>query len=1124
MNAKPIPSCRRLTQMLLLIVGFVLAALSVRAQTLPLSIHCPSNITLWTCGTTAFYQFPPPTVTGGCAPYNITCQPPSGSAFPIGDTKVDCRVIDGCDKVDTCSFIITVKRDTEPPKIDCPSNITVRICAPAGTPCAGPANYVPPTATDDSGSVIVVCNPPPGTVLNCGTYDVSCTAIDRCERTDTCRFKLTIEPGGQRPVIQCPPDLTITTCSNSAVLNYPLPTVVPLGTPIVCNPPIGTVLAVGSYAVHCIAQNTCGVDECVFKVDIRQVPPPTIQCPVTPAPLTFTVPCGSNCVPVNYPLPGVSNGTLIGCNPPPGTCLAVGNYVVTCRAANDCGVVVGCEFPIQVVPGQGNPPQIVCPNDMVFTSCSNFFQVFYPAPIVNPSGTAVVCTPPSGAFLPVGNTTVTCVASNACGTNQCSFRITVRQVPPPTIQCPTNPIVLTVPCGSNCVPIVYPLPTVSNGTLAGCIPPIGTCLPVGSHVVVCRATNECGVIVGCTFDIRIIQGQGEPPRIICPSNIVVWTCDTIGRPVNYPPPIVFPGTDPNPTVSCTPPSGSMFPVGVTTVTCTVKDDCGNENKCQFTVTVRVDNVPPVITCPPNQVVTNCTAAGVVVNYPKPTATDNADPNPTITCVPPPGSVFPQGVTTVLCEAKDECGNVDRCTFTVRVFCPQTNCVEMVCPTNIIVDCAGPNGAVATFDAYALDTCTGAKLPVNCSRPSGSFFPIGTTTVCCTNTIGGASQVCCFTVTVKNDTEPPTIHCPKDIYVLCAHPQGERVRYTVTATDNCDTNVQVVCFPPSGSVFPTGCTNVTCVATDDSGRTATCTFKVCVIRSGCYLKNPSFELLQANLPPPNACGDPLGFAQDWVALTGTPDLWRPPFASVAPGNCRGQERPCQGTNYAGFEGGYTASGGFATESMMGTIIAPLSNGQKFRLRACLSLAEISPGPVFVEFVLANSAAPAAEHVIHQVWVTQKAGWQQYQPPCFVVPTNGSWDRLIIRAARTTAATAAPYPAGYVYVDNVNICCCKPVLQPPVFSPNGVLVAWQGEAKLQATRALGGPDTDWQDVETPVDYDPETDTFSTKLPAVQGNLFFRLVTSDEGSIECSECSGGGSPMGEEPMGGDPMGMPM
>src|SRR5207249_1925854 len=49
----------------------------------------------------------------------------------------------------------------------------------------------------------------------------------------------------------------------------------------------------------------------------------------------------------------------------------------------------------------------------------------------------------------------------------------------------------------------------------------------------------------------------------------------------------------------------------------------------------------------------------------PTAADNC-PGLTTNCVPAPGSIFPQGVTTVTCIATDASGNTNACTFTVTV--------------------------------------------------------------------------------------------------------------------------------------------------------------------------------------------------------------------------------------------------------------------------------------------------------------------------------------------------------------------------------------------------------------------------------------------------------------------------
>jgi hypothetical protein len=414
---------------------------------------------------------------------------------------------------------------------------------------------------------------------------------------------------------------------------------------------------------------------------------------------------------------------------------------------------------------------------------------------------------------------------------------------------------------------------------------------------------------------------------------------------------------------------------------------------------------------------------------------------------------------------------------------------------------------------ATDNCD-PNVDVVCVPPSGSPFPLGTTTVVCTATDNCTNRSrCTFTVTVRGDTVPPVIACPSNIVVFCTRSNGTQVNYTATASDNCGAPT-LVCVPPSGSLFPAGCTPVVCTATDAAGNASTCTFQVCVFPIGCYLKNPSFELLNANLPPAANCGDPLNFAQNWTPLAGTPDLFRPPWASLVPGNCRGQERPCHGTNYAGLEGGYSASGAFHTESMMGELVAPLSNGKKFRLRACLSLAETAPGPMFIEFVLANSANLALQHVIHQVWVVQKNGWQNHQPPCFQVPTNGNWNRLIIRAAQVPA-TANKYPTGYVYVDNVNICCCtSATLLTPVLMGDTLLVSWDAPGQLQATRALtantDGPpglseNTEWHPWDTPVVYDPETGLYSTRFPRPQGNLFFR-VASEEDTAECPDCGDG------------------
>ncbi|WP_318618939.1 HYR domain-containing protein [Priestia megaterium] len=52
---------------------------------------------------------------------------------------------------------------------------------------------------------------------------------------------------------------------------------------------------------------------------------------------------------------------------------------------------------------------------------------------------------------------------------------------------------------------------------------------------------------------------------------------------------------PGVTTSCSPPSGSFFPIGTTPVTCTATDAVGNTATCSFTITV-TQAEPPIDCC------------------------------------------------------------------------------------------------------------------------------------------------------------------------------------------------------------------------------------------------------------------------------------------------------------------------------------------------------------------------------------------------------------------------------------------------------------------------------------------------------------------------------------------------
>ena len=68
-------------------------------------------------------------------------------------------------------------------------------------------------------------------------------------------------------------------------------------------------------------------------------------------------------------------------------------------------------------------------------------------------------------------------------------------------------------------------------------------------------------------------------------------------------------------------------------------------------------------------------------------------------------------------------------------------------------------------AYPAPTAGGSCGTIVCSPPSGSFFPLGRTTVTCTSSAGPS---CSFDVIVR-DTQAPTITCPANITTTEARP-------------------------------------------------------------------------------------------------------------------------------------------------------------------------------------------------------------------------------------------------------------------------------------------------------------------------------------------------------------------
>jgi hypothetical protein len=790
----------------------------------------------------------------------VSCSPGSGATFPAGTTTpVNCSATDSHSNTSSASFNVTVGPwDSTGPIIAVPGDFSVEATSASGAVVTYSAS-----ANDAvDGPVPVSCSPASGATLGLGPHTVTCTASDSHTNSSSASFTVSVVDTTPPVITNVPANITKEATSTSgAVATFTNPSAndaVSGSVGVSCSPPSGSTFSITTTTDNCTATDAAGKSSTAsFTVTVEDTTPPVINGASVPSDifLDATSPSGRT---VTFATPTATDlgaSASVACSPASGSNFPAGTTLVTCTADDGRGNASQAQFHISIAAFDATPPVIAVPSDITTEATSGSGRnVSYSVSFTDPDDTVLSssCSPVSGSTFALGTTTVNCTATDHhSNTANNSFTVTVQDTTAPTVGNPPADITREA-SGPGGVSVTFTKPGATdtvdgNNVPVTCTPASGATFALGTTTVDCTATDTHNNSATKSFHVTVQDTSapvfGAAPDVNADASPGGSTVVTFAKPT------ATDAVEGDRPVTCTPASGSTFPIGSTLVTCTASDSTGHQASKTFHVIV-ADRTPPLITVPADMTAEATSGSGAAVTYTF-SASDPDDAVSTSSCTPASGSTFAIGVTTVTCNATDSHSNSASKTFKVTITDTTPPTLTDV-PADITVEANGPTGSKATYlPPTAVDIVNGPIPSVPCSPVSGTTFPLGSTTVNCSATdshgnVGTAS----FKVKVV-DTTPPTLIPPGDTSVYAtvdtgADPLDEgpisRFLGGYFVSDIADPHPGVAIDHPV--FFVVGTTTVKWTATDASGNKTTVTAKLTV------LPKPAAGTTPPALPPPS----------------------------------------------------------------------------------------------------------------------------------------------------------------------------------------------------------------------------------------------------------------------------------